>query len=445
MGRQHHDSDTSTSTRRRRTVRTRIAAIRAVPGLGRNMLILAGVVVLGVGTAGYMLEHQGVVWPWQHRETMYADFADAPGVAPGQGQQVRIAGVPVGLITAATVTRHGLAHLTLSLDPGTAIYANAHLLLQAGNPLNEIYLDVNPGGPPARRLPAGATVPAVDTSYPVQLGSVLQHLGPAQLSGVTELLSAANAGLQNASSVVPLDLGATDRTLLDLQPVATALAARQQDLRTLVTDLSTIAGAIGGNDQQLTGLVGNARSTLTTLAGNDQALASTLAALPGVTSTLRSSLDQVTALTAQIDPALSAIRSAAGSLPGALQQLTTTTSELKTTVGLAGPVVSNAGPVVTPLDAFVGHAQPALADLATIGPDLNPITAGLVHYLPWLQAFVYNTTSVTSTQDANGPILRGLLQVSPNSLPVTNPLQALATAGSGATPAGATATRAGAK
>lgn len=417
--------------RRHRTIRQRIAAIRAVPQLGRNIAILGVVVVLGIATTGYILVRQGdIVWPWQHREVMYAEFSETPGVAPGQGQQVRIAGVEVGLVTGATVTKHGLARLTMNLQSGTTLYANAHILEQAGNPLNEIYLDVNPGGPPAKKLAPGSTIPAVDTSYAVQLGSILQHLGPAQLSGVTDLLSAAEAGLSGASTTIPPDLNAATVTLTDLRPVASALAARQGDLRTLVSDLSTIAQAVGGNDQQLANLADSAETTLGTLATNDEALSATLSELPGVTGTLRTSLSQVTALTGEIDPALQDIRSASGALPSTLRQLSTVVGELGTTVKLAGPVVADAEPVVGPLRSFIGYAKPAVADLASIGPDLNPITAGLVQYLPWLQAFVYNTTSVTSTQDANGPILRGLLEVSPNTLPITNPLQALAGAGS---------------
>ncbi len=406
----------------RRGVRQRIAAVRAVRGLGRNLAILLGVALLGIGATGYMLKRQGVIWPWQSREVLYADFTNAPGVAPGQGQQVRIAGVPVGLITAATTTGHGLARLTLSLDPGTRIYSDAHLLLQSGNPLNQIYLDVNPGGPPGHLLRPGSTIPAVDTNYPVQLGSVLQHLGPAQLAGVTALLSAANSGLAGASSVLPADLSATTHTLTDLQPVATALASRQQLLRSLVGDLATIAQAVGGNDQQLASLVSGADKTLGTLAANDQALAQTIAALPSTTQTLRSALSQVSALTGQIDPALAHIQSAAGALPSTLQQLTTTVGALHTTVAAATPAVRDAMAVLRPLRQLMGYARPAAADLAAIGPDLNPITAGLVSYLPWLSSFVYNTTSVTSTQDANGPILRGLLQVSPTSVPIANPL-----------------------
>jgi phospholipid/cholesterol/gamma-HCH transport system substrate-binding protein len=66
----------------------------------------------------------------------------------------------------------------------------------------------------------------------------------------------------------------------------------------------------------------------------------------------------------------------------------------------------------------IADANTALVDLKPISAQLNPITAGLVSYLPDLEAFVYNTNSVTSLRDANGAILRGLLQVGPATVPL---------------------------
>ena len=101
--------------RLRRKLRYAWTRIRATKGLGRDLAIIAGLVVLASAVGGYILSHQRVSFPWQEKVSYRADFEEAPGVAPGQGQEVRIAGVPVGEITKADITGDGRARLTLSL------------------------------------------------------------------------------------------------------------------------------------------------------------------------------------------------------------------------------------------------------------------------------------------------------------------------------------------
>src|SRR6185295_19123389 len=99
----------------RRKLHNTWTRIRATKGLGRDLAVIAGLLVLASAVGGYILSHQRVSFPWQEKVAYRADFEEAPGVAPGQGQEVRMAGVPVGEITKADFTRDGRARLTLTL------------------------------------------------------------------------------------------------------------------------------------------------------------------------------------------------------------------------------------------------------------------------------------------------------------------------------------------
>lgn len=104
--------------------------------------------------------------------------------------------------------------------------------------------------------------------------------------------------------------------------------------------------------------------------------------------------------------------------PEALSRVTGTIERLDKTLVKAEPVARKLPGVVADLRPFVGHLNPALADLTPIVRQLHPITGGVVPYLPDVKAFIYQTNSLTSLRDANGGILRGLVQFGPATLPI---------------------------
>ena len=73
----------------------------AVPWLFVVTVVIAAVV------GGVVLANQRFVPPWSDRLVFYANFAASPGVSPGNGQEVRIAGVNVGDIVGAEVDDSG--------------------------------------------------------------------------------------------------------------------------------------------------------------------------------------------------------------------------------------------------------------------------------------------------------------------------------------------------
>jgi phospholipid/cholesterol/gamma-HCH transport system substrate-binding protein len=398
--------------------------LRSTPGLGRD--VLAVTVVLGFCTAFGLvyLSRQNVIWPWDDRYTIYAEFAEAAAVSPGNGQEVRVAGVPVGQIVAASVTPEGFARLELSIDADDidTFYEDATMVMRPKNPLNDMYIEVQPGGPPARPVEDGGTIRATSTASPVQVDAVLQHLEDGERRALGALLAEADVAMARASETLPQGLTAVDGTLQDLQPVVVALRDRRDAIRELVSTLGAVASAVGEDDARLAALVTDAAETLGVLEAQNANLDTTLAELPGLTAALDGSMTSVGGLVGELNPLLDSIEGATDELTTAFERLSPTVDRLGATVERARPVIVAAGPLLRDLRPFTTGALSALDDLAAITPRLDPLTAAVVGYLPDLQAFVYNTASVTGTEDANGPILRGLLQMSIESTPLDNPL-----------------------
>jgi phospholipid/cholesterol/gamma-HCH transport system substrate-binding protein len=397
--------------------------LKRTPGLPRDTAVVAGLVVLGLASGGYILSQQRVAYPWDDSFTFAAEFEEAPGISPGNGQEVRMAGVTVGDIVAADVTDDGTARLTLKIDQDRAsrVYDNARLVLRPKSPLNEMYVEVAPGGAPGAPLAEGAVIPASQTEDPEQVDEVLQHLDEESRTALGSLLAESDAALASASVALPPGLEAADGTLTSLRPVVEQLATRRESLRQLVTALSDIASAAGADDARLARLVSDARATLAVLGRNRDELDASLGELPGVTDELRRATTAVDALTAELDPALDGLRAASTELPDALGTLRSTVQELDGTLDAAAPVLQGARPLVADLRPVVADLRPILSDVRAVTARADVATAQLVDYLPDLQDFVYNTTSVTSLEDANGGILRGLFQFSQTSVPAELP------------------------
>jgi phospholipid/cholesterol/gamma-HCH transport system substrate-binding protein len=393
------------------------------PGLGRNFLVILAVMILGVAAAGIVLSHEDLIFPWQHEVTYYADFSDASAIAPGQHQEVKVAGVHVGQIGSASVTANGEAKVALELtDSSIHLYSNATATLQAKTPLNEMYVELDPGTPSGRVLKHGATIPVARTQSPVEVDQILQHLGPSTQNAMRVLLSETNVAMSNSSAYLPKDLQNLNLTAQQLTPLNDALATRQKEIATLVSDLDHIGTAIGGNDARLTSVINSAQTTLTVLANNNTALQQTLAALPGTTSAIGSSLSKVQTLTGQLNPALDNLRAADATLPTAISKLNSTITTLKPTVDDLGPVIADGRPLVANLKSLLDTTNPALASVEQVSPLLNPITAYLSYDMPWLNGFFFHTASIGSVEQYNPttksylPVARGLVGTGPSTI-----------------------------
>lgn len=394
--------------------------VRNEPGLGRNVIALGVVVLMGLVAGGYILSQQRFVVPWSNTTYVNATFSETPALAPGRGQEVRMSGVPVGDIRTSELNPQGNAQVLLAIDRdryGGPVYDNARVVLRPKSPLNEMYIEMDPGNEAGTPLPDHGVLPVQNAKPPVQIDAALAHLDQNALAAVQSLLTASDVALARAPQDLPAGVRATNDVVTRLKPVVDQLDQRREKLATLITSVGQLSQAVGGDDKRLTGLAASLAGTLKAVSDQSNHLRESLNQLPGVVDQLGAATGNVQRLSDQLDPTLDNVKAASETLPDSLSRLTDTVGTLDTTVDKARPVAQKLKPVAADLRPFVGDLNKTLPDLTAISGRLDPVTAGLEQYLPDLNAFVYNTSSVTSLRDANGGILRGLLQFGTATVP----------------------------
>ena len=394
-----------------------IERARSEPGLGRSIIAWLVAVAIGTTAAGYFLVHQRFNPPWEDRYSVWATFDQAPGVAPGKGQEVRIAGVEVGDIRSSRVSPDGKAQLELRVEDDQRIYSNARFVLRAKSPLNDMYVEISPGGPPGKLLRDGSTVATSQTVRPIQVDEVLDHLDVDARKGLNALLSEADVALANAPTDLPSGLTELDKATQDLEPVMVQLEKRRDLLAQLMTSLSEIAAATGEDDARLTRLATSLQQTLSAVGANDDDLDEALAEMPGFAKELRGASKSVRDPVDELDPTLKSLADAEDDLPDALERLDDSIESLDGFLDHATPVLRNAKPVLADLRVASPHLQSTVADLRPITKDLGPFTATTVKHFDDLNAFFRNTNNVASLRDANRGFVRLLVGISPETVP----------------------------
>lgn len=381
--------------------------IRTVPGLGRDVAAMTFLVVVGLAAAIVIQTQLTPIAPWADHTVIKAEFSSVPGVNPDASTSVTIAGVKVGQITGSELTDHGTAVLSLDITGKPQVYDNARLILRPKNPLNEMNVEINPGGPPGRLLNTGEVIPASQTIRPVQADEVLQNLDGKAQQGLHDMLAESDVALARAPMELPGGLDAVSNTTVHLKPVVDALQTRRDKISQLVSALSEISGAVGEDNNRTTQLADSTQQTLDALSANDGALRSSLQQMPGLSDDLRSALSGTQRLTKQLNPTLDDLKAASDDLPKALHRFQDTTDDVGDVVDSLGPALDKGKPVVHDLRPFSSDANHALDDLRPITKRLDRDTGLLTSYLLEFRAFFYNTKSVFGAGDSQGSIIRG--------------------------------------
>ena len=417
---------------------------RAIRKHAGEFATLVAMVVLAVAVAVYITAHERLALPgWvpgvEKQFKLDVEFTTAQAVTPGQGQTVDISGVQVGRVSGVGL-RNGRAVVETEIEPRYAhIYPGARVLLRPKTGLKDMVLELDPGSPSSgKALASGATVPVSNTLPDVNLDEVLAGLDADSRSYLQLLVAAGGEGLGGKGRKLASVLRRFDPTARDLERAAGLVAERRDNLRRVIHNFQLLATALGKNDRQLSEFVVNSNGVFKRFAAQNQSLGETVSLLPSALAAANDALVKTDRLARTLGPTLSELRPAARALRPSLKA--------------SQPFLRESTPLIREhLRPFARQAQPAVQslapaaqDLATATPKLNSILGvlnyvvdelayqppggngianqGYLFYLPWAN---HNTNQVFTAQDSLGPVRRGIVLVSCQSLGILQTLASL--------------------
>jgi phospholipid/cholesterol/gamma-HCH transport system substrate-binding protein len=413
---------------------------RAIRKHLRDFIAILFLVLVAAGTAGYILSNQRFYLPsWvpgigSNFYTVEAEFETGQAVVPGQGQSVNIAGVKVGDIGKVEL-EDGVAVVELNIqDKYKPIYRDSTMLLRPKTGLKDMFVELDPGTQAAGELPEGGRIALTQTKPDVNPDEIL-----AQLDGDTRayLQILANAGgeaftddpSKSYKQSYAADLRETfkrfEPTNKYIAKFTGLLSERRDNAARAIHSFRLIADELAKKDTQLASLVDSSNANFQVFAEQSQNLQRTLQLFPSTLTTTETTLGKVERLAGELGPSFQALLPFARHLGPALEE--------------TGPVLKATAPIIRDeIRPFARTARSPVRELRRTAERLAPTTSRLITvfkvvnnlldtlaynppgneegFLFWAAWANHDAPFVFNTQDAHGPIRRGMFLVDCGSL-----------------------------
>src|ERR1700733_9498494 len=327
-----------------------------------------------------------------------------------QGEQVRVAGAPVGSIASLDVCvahstpcapgTQNKAAVTLEIDDSrfAPFHTNATCAIRPQSLIGEMYVDCNPGtaaAPDLRQIKSGPG----KGDYFLPVAIILNEFG----TGLAARGSDLNAVIRRADPA----LGNTDQVLK-------ILAGQNQELAKLATDSNAVLAPLANQRKALADFITQANTTSQASAARAADISKSFHLLPGFLSQLKPLMADLGTLADQGTPLASDLGQSAAALGREFQELTPFASAARTSlINLGASAQQSQGPLVATiplakqLNGLGTQAVPSATELNTLTASLDKTGA-----IQQLTAVLFNGTNAANGFDNLGHYVRDELQVS---------------------------------
>jgi phospholipid/cholesterol/gamma-HCH transport system substrate-binding protein len=198
-----------------------------------------GILVITIGNLSFSGKH-----------TYKAVFSDVTGVS--KGDDIRVAGVKVGVVKSVEITDRTRALVTFSVDDHTTVTGATHATIKYRNLVGQRYVALTQEVGSTDKLGEGATIPISRTAPALDLTVLFNGFKP-----LFQALSPADIN-QLSYEIVQVfqgEGGTLESLLSHTASVTSTLADRDQVISALVDNLSEVLDHVADRDQQLNQLI----------------------------------------------------------------------------------------------------------------------------------------------------------------------------------------------
>lgn len=415
----------------------KIVLAQLKPAIAFVLLALAGTFAGAV-----IVSHQRINPPaWmpilgKQEFILRAQLTSVQGVLPGQGQAVTVSGVRVGQIGAVEL-EDGAAIARLRIEKRFArIYPDATVLLRPKTPLKDMVAELDPGTPGSGpRLKSGALLRTSQTAADVNLEEILATLDRDSRDYLNLLLADGAQALSNGGG---RDLAQVFRRFDPLSRhvgrASRLVAQRRMMLKRLVGNLSQLSVELGARDQDIVRFVRANASVFRRFANQSENLQRSIALLPSTLQKSGAALSKLDDLGRTLGSVSTRLDPAAKALGPALRDIEpffrTTTPVFRDQIRPFAVAAQPETKLLREPTTKLAEATPELKTLSDVlnailneaaykAPGTDAASNPFLFYIPWAS---HNSNSALAGQDGIGPLRRGVVLVSCQSVQVLETL-----------------------
>jgi phospholipid/cholesterol/gamma-HCH transport system substrate-binding protein len=328
------------------------------------------------------------------------------------GNQVQVAGQPIGTVDEITLTDDAMAEVEITVDDPLTEGTTAMVRATSLSGIANRYVSLAPGPSNMPELEDGATIPADKTTSPVDLDQLFNTFDERTREGLQKVIQgsagiyAGNAKQARATyKYFAPSLQATERLFAEL-------TRDQQAFSEFLTSGSRVLGAVAQRRDDLSALTQNANEALGAIARENEAFDRTLVALPPALRQANTTFVNLRAALDDLDPLVATSKVVAPDLPPFLRDLravarkgTPVARDLRLAFNRDGKA-NDLAEAIRKLPGGQNAAANGIPRAITAMDDSQPVIEFARPYTPDLLGFLTKFSQVTAYYDASGHYAR---------------------------------------